>query len=781
MNDDTLTMEESQHGEALKNIMSSLRDRFDFSKLSKTGKLSQDNQTEEIVESPKISVLEKMYNFLVKDQSEKEKMDSLEETYRKEDKIEAERDLSKENIEGSEDGDGESDDGDKKENTESKMGLLSGLIGIVSAGTATWAVAKLAYDNIDTVSKMLGISNFTDMIKKFIRNFNMEQTFTDMETSISDVISKIWGSAPSETTVDKVVDTTPDPYTTSSSDMVPTPFGETKFEKVKSKEFNTPEFITKLDVIGKERNLPKGLLGALMLTESFGENLGYHYAGGESNPLYSDYGLFGIKKDYTGKQPGFGITPLRGDTPTPEEQARFAADLVQKMTEKTGSLEGGIAAFHTGLGGWKSEEGTKYVQVVRRRFGQLNIPRSSVEVKPANKPKVSPETPEKTPKKEELEKKEPIIEEEEEEEVGESLVKENKTYKVRNKTPITKSADTISEMDPDKHIPKTKNRKLKIQDTIPHYRIPIHSDESEPGEGTDEKPYDVPSNTGDYGNDWASESDLTGLYFTHSYNNYEQKQILKTLAVKVQSLKNELGVKSFTIVSGYRSPAYNAGIKGAAKHSLHMHRMAVDISTSGYSVSDKVRFIRTASKLGFGGIGVYMSQNFIHVDIGPVRSWNMGGLPSDILSAIKDHLNRIGMDTKYLKPVKLESEHGETSDKTDTRLIPAESKTKSTPEMYGNIEQKPKSFLATAISSINSIFQVLSETVKPGAMESLEQQIMEQIGGIPKKERTPMEPASSNILNNIIVNNNQQLNTITEVVRNIQEDLPALMVNPLLK
>jgi uncharacterized protein YcbK (DUF882 family) len=76
------------------------------------------------------------------------------------------------------------------------------------------------------------------------------------------------------------------------------------------------------------------------------------------------------------------------------------------------------------------------------------------------------------------------------------------------------------------------------------------------------------------------------------------------------------------IISGYRSPATNAMLKaqseGVATRSLHMEGRAVDIRIPGRNLS-LVRKAALAMKAG--GVGYYSDSNFVHVDVGRVRSW----------------------------------------------------------------------------------------------------------------------------------------------------------------
>ena len=76
------------------------------------------------------------------------------------------------------------------------------------------------------------------------------------------------------------------------------------------------------------------------------------------------------------------------------------------------------------------------------------------------------------------------------------------------------------------------------------------------------------------------------------------------------------------IVSGYRSPATNARARRrdgrVARNSFHMHGQAVDIRVRGHSLS---QLRRAALSLQAGGVGTYPNRDFVHIDVGPVRSW----------------------------------------------------------------------------------------------------------------------------------------------------------------
>lgn len=78
----------------------------------------------------------------------------------------------------------------------------------------------------------------------------------------------------------------------------------------------------------------------------------------------------------------------------------------------------------------------------------------------------------------------------------------------------------------------------------------------------------------------------------------------------------------FQVISGYRSPATNALLRragtGVAAASLHVRGMAIDVRLADVSL-DRLR--AAALRLRRGGVGLYRGSNFVHVDVGRVRSW----------------------------------------------------------------------------------------------------------------------------------------------------------------
>jgi len=91
----------------------------------------------------------------------------------------------------------------------------------------------------------------------------------------------------------------------------------------------------------------------------------------------------------------------------------------------------------------------------------------------------------------------------------------------------------------------------------------------------------------------------------------------------LHALSRKMETRSpFHVISGYRSPTTNAALReqgrGVASGSLHIVGKAIDIRLPGVDLSD----LRcSALALGAGGVGYYPRSDFVHVDVGRVRSW----------------------------------------------------------------------------------------------------------------------------------------------------------------
>jgi uncharacterized protein YcbK (DUF882 family) len=82
------------------------------------------------------------------------------------------------------------------------------------------------------------------------------------------------------------------------------------------------------------------------------------------------------------------------------------------------------------------------------------------------------------------------------------------------------------------------------------------------------------------------------------------------------------------IVCGYRSPETNQLLReeapqtGVAEHSQHIEGRAIDIRVPGVGTA---QLRNAALSLDAGGVGYYPKSQFVHVDVGPVRTWTWGG------------------------------------------------------------------------------------------------------------------------------------------------------------
>lgn len=85
---------------------------------------------------------------------------------------------------------------------------------------------------------------------------------------------------------------------------------------------------------------------------------------------------------------------------------------------------------------------------------------------------------------------------------------------------------------------------------------------------------------------------------------------------KLQALRDRLG-KPLIVRSAYRSPSHNRAV-GGAPASTHMLGTAFDVSMSNH---DPATFAKAARAVGFLGFGTYPRSGFMHIDLGPARSW----------------------------------------------------------------------------------------------------------------------------------------------------------------
>jgi uncharacterized protein YcbK (DUF882 family) len=106
------------------------------------------------------------------------------------------------------------------------------------------------------------------------------------------------------------------------------------------------------------------------------------------------------------------------------------------------------------------------------------------------------------------------------------------------------------------------------------------------------------------------------------FTNEATKMDGKLIGVVV-SAANQFKSDFVAIVSGFRHPKYNLMLrkKGrqVARDSQHTHGNAVDFRIPTVSVQ-KLHDWARAQKVG--GVGIYLSSGFVHMDTGPIRFWS---------------------------------------------------------------------------------------------------------------------------------------------------------------
>lgn len=94
-----------------------------------------------------------------------------------------------------------------------------------------------------------------------------------------------------------------------------------------------------------------------------------------------------------------------------------------------------------------------------------------------------------------------------------------------------------------------------------------------------------------------------------------------------------VGAPEATILSAYRTPETNAMlatyIVGVAEKSQHLLGRALDVTFDARLADAR----SAALRMGRGGVGWYPASNFIHLDTGPLRSWERGGSGIELLFA----------------------------------------------------------------------------------------------------------------------------------------------------
>jgi len=106
-------------------------------------------------------------------------------------------------------------------------------------------------------------------------------------------------------------------------------------------------------------------------------------------------------------------------------------------------------------------------------------------------------------------------------------------------------------------------------------------------------------------------------HFTNEVTKMEPK-LIGAVCAAAQQFKSDV----VDVVSGFRHPKYNLMLrkKGhqVARDSEHTHGNAVDFLIPGVPIP-KLHAWAKAQKLG--GVGIYLTSKFVHIDTGPIRFW----------------------------------------------------------------------------------------------------------------------------------------------------------------
>lgn len=115
-------------------------------------------------------------------------------------------------------------------------------------------------------------------------------------------------------------------------------------------------------------------------------------------------------------------------------------------------------------------------------------------------------------------------------------------------------------------------------------------------------------------------------HFSHLLRDHRRDEMIY-IDPKLFDLLYDLRIKvgsdaDYHVISGYRSAKTNAALKAAgrqvASKSMHIKGKAVDIRLPGVPLN---KLHAAAVEMKLGGVGLYVKNDFIHVDLGRVRYW----------------------------------------------------------------------------------------------------------------------------------------------------------------
>lgn len=99
-------------------------------------------------------------------------------------------------------------------------------------------------------------------------------------------------------------------------------------------------------------------------------------------------------------------------------------------------------------------------------------------------------------------------------------------------------------------------------------------------------------------------------------------KLMNLLFATQQWMKIHNQYRPLIIKSGYRTIERNAKIENAARNSMHVHGKAADFTIDGLPTKYLGDFVKWFKE---GGVGLYVSDDFVHIDTDRVRYWNGHG------------------------------------------------------------------------------------------------------------------------------------------------------------
>jgi uncharacterized protein YcbK (DUF882 family) len=101
-------------------------------------------------------------------------------------------------------------------------------------------------------------------------------------------------------------------------------------------------------------------------------------------------------------------------------------------------------------------------------------------------------------------------------------------------------------------------------------------------------------------------------------------------------LQDHFEADSIELISGYRSRPFNAALAKSsgdvAEESMHVHGRAADVHIDEVTEEIVADYVRS---LKVGGVGYYPARDFVHIDTGDVRNWDLADEPGRRLIAMR--------------------------------------------------------------------------------------------------------------------------------------------------